>query len=151
MWSLNLCCTENEHELVSKHYFPISQADSQSVVFIAPETCTTLHKSINFKCPNHVCFTSIVFAWLCSLSRAISRDTMLHCRRIPDLHIDRIPHPFLSLCFLHDLVIRTGTGKETSYSIPFCVPWHPPGEYRARVWTSFVMGNSTVVPGIVAR
>lgn len=42
---------------------------------------------------------------------------MLHYRRIPGLHIDRISYFSLSLCFPHDLVNRTGTENEASYSI----------------------------------
>lgn len=80
-----------------------------------------LCKSINIKCPNQRCVLFPLKRFIARLYalfvERISRDSMLHYRRIPDLHIDRVPYSSLSLRFPHDLVTRTGTGKETSYSI----------------------------------
>lgn len=67
--------------------------------------------------PFHFHWDVLLLSCALSLPNDTSRDTMLHYRRIPGLHIDRIPYSSLSLCFPHDLVNRTGTGNEASYSI----------------------------------
>jgi hypothetical protein len=55
-----------------------------------------------------------------SLSRPISADSALRLSPGTTLtHRSHIPYSSLSLCFPRDLATRTGTGKETFYSIPF--------------------------------